>query len=141
MSTDVFDGQHGFRCARLGLNTLGLGQHLHDNATVGADLPLVARRAELAVLTGAIEAARSARGEAALLTGEAGVGKTRLLVEAQREAERRGLLVLKGRAVESGGGLSPTGRGIRSGLGAICRSKGACKRTADPGTDASWLGQ
>ena len=42
-----------------------------------------------------------------LLTGEAGVGKTRLLVEARREAERRGLLVLRGRAVESGGAYRP----------------------------------
>jgi hypothetical protein len=74
---------------------------------VGADLPLIARRAELAILTGAIEAARCGRGKAVLLTGEAGVGKTRLLVEAQREAERPGLLVLKGRAVESGGAYRP----------------------------------
>ena len=74
---------------------------------MGADLPLIARRAELAILTGAIEAARCGRGEAVLLTGEAGVGKTRLLVEAQREAERPGLLVLKGRAVESGGAYRP----------------------------------
>jgi hypothetical protein len=74
---------------------------------VGADLPLIARRAELAILAGAIEAARCGRGEAVLLTGEAGVGKTRLLVEAQREADRQGLLVLKGRAVESGGAYRP----------------------------------
>jgi hypothetical protein len=83
-----------FRCARLGLNTLGLGRDLHDNARVGADLPLVARRAGLASLTGAIEAAKPGRGEAVLLTGEAGVGKTRLLIETQREAEIRGVLVL-----------------------------------------------
>jgi hypothetical protein len=49
--------------------------HLHDNATVGADLPLIARRAELALLISAIEAAKCGRGEAVLLTGEAGVGK------------------------------------------------------------------
>ena len=81
--------------------------HLHDNATVGADLPLVGRRAELAVLAGAIEAARRGRGETVLLAGEAGVGRTRLLVEAQYEAERNGVLVLKGRAVESGGADRP----------------------------------
>ncbi|MFL6044292.1 MAG: ATP-binding protein [Propionibacteriaceae bacterium] len=74
---------------------------------MGEDLPLVARRAELATLTGAIDAAKYGRGEAVLLTGEGGVGKTRLLVEAQREAERQGLLVLKGRAVESGGAYRP----------------------------------
>jgi predicted ATPase/DNA-binding CsgD family transcriptional regulator len=74
---------------------------------VGADLPLIARRAELALLTSAIESAKCGRGEAMLITGEAGVGKTRLLVEAQPEAERRKLLVLKGRAVESGGAYRP----------------------------------
>lgn len=74
---------------------------------MGADLPLVARRAELAILTGAIEATRRGQGDAVLLTGEAGVGKTRLLIETQREAERRGVLVLKGRAVESGGAYRP----------------------------------
>ncbi len=74
---------------------------------MGADLPLIARRAELAILTGALEAAKCGRGEAVLLTGEAGIGKTRLLLEAQREAERWELLVLKGRAVESGGAYRP----------------------------------
>jgi predicted ATPase/DNA-binding CsgD family transcriptional regulator len=94
-------------CARSGPNTLGSRRDLHDNATVGADLPLVARGAELAVLTGAIEAAKDGRGEAVLLTGEAGVGKTRLLLEAQDEAKRQGLMVLKGRAVQSGGAYRP----------------------------------
>jgi predicted ATPase len=56
---------------------------------VGADLPLVARRAELTLLTGAIEAIRRGQGDAVLLTGEAGVGN-RVLIETQREAERRG---------------------------------------------------
>ena len=59
------------------------------------------------MLTGAIEAAKCGRGEAVLLTGEAGVGKTRLLIETQREAEIRDVLVLKGRAVESGGAYRP----------------------------------
>jgi hypothetical protein len=63
---------------------------------VGAELPLVSRRAELAVLAGAIYTAMGGRGEAVLIIGEAGVGKTRLLVEARREAERRGVLVLRG---------------------------------------------
>jgi MoxR-like ATPase len=62
---------------------------------VGADLPLVSRSTDLAVLTGAIEAATRGRGEAVLLTGEAGVGKTRLLAEARHEAERRGVMVLR----------------------------------------------
>jgi DNA-binding CsgD family transcriptional regulator len=75
--------------------------------TVAAELPLVSRRTELAVLTGAIDAAVAGRGETVLLSGEAGVGKTRLLLEARREAERRGILALRGRAVESGGAYRP----------------------------------
>src|SRR6186997_404553 len=59
------------------------------------------------MLTGAIEAAKCGRGEAVLLTGEAGVGKTRLLIETQQVAEVRDVLVLKGRAVESGGAYRP----------------------------------
>jgi predicted ATPase len=74
---------------------------------VGVDLPLVSRSTELAVLTDAIDAATRGQGEAVLLTGEAGVGKTRLLVEARHEAERRGVMVLRGRAVESGGAYRP----------------------------------
>lgn len=86
---------------------VGVRRRSGSECSVGPDLPLIARRAELATLTGAIEATRRGRGEAVLLTGEAGVGKTRLLIETQREAERRGVLVLKGRAVESGGAYRP----------------------------------
>jgi len=59
------------------------------------------------MLTGAIEAAKCGRGEVMLLTGEAGVGKTRLLIETQQVAEVRDVLVLKGRAIESGGAYRP----------------------------------
>ncbi len=58
-------------------------------------------------MTAAINAAWHGNGEAVLITGEAGIGKTRLLSEARVEAERRGLLVLSGRAVESGGAYRP----------------------------------
>ena len=74
---------------------------------VSAELPLVSRHTELAVLTSAIDAAMAGRGEAVLLIGEAGVGKTRLLVEARRYAKRQEILVLRGRAVESGGAYRP----------------------------------
>jgi AAA ATPase domain len=86
---------------------VGVRRRSGSECNVGTDLPLIARRAELAILTGAIEATRRGRGDAVLLTGEAGVGKTRLLIETQREAERRGVLVLKGRAIESGGAYRP----------------------------------
>jgi hypothetical protein len=48
---------------------------------------------------------RSWRGCAAQRRG--GSGETRLLIETQQAAERRGVLVLKGRAVECGGAYRP----------------------------------
>src|SRR6478752_4960069 len=70
---------------------------------MAAELPLVARQLEVAVVTEVIESAADGCGRGVLITGEAGIGKTRLLREARAAAERRGLLVLRGRATESGG--------------------------------------
>lgn len=72
-----------------------------------ANLPLVARQSELSVVRGAVEAARGGHGEAVLITGEAGIGKTRLLDESRAVAVGQGMLALKGRAVESGGAYRP----------------------------------
>jgi AAA ATPase domain len=74
---------------------------------MSAELPLVARAPELAALTGAVDAAMAGKGATALITGEAGIGKTRLLSETRQLAERQGLLVLRGRAIESGGAYRP----------------------------------
>ena len=65
---------------------------------------LVGRAQELAGLTDALEAARSGRGSAHLLTGEGGVGKTRLTLELGERARELGFAVITGRAfpVESG---------------------------------------
>ena len=74
---------------------------------MAAELPLVARQLEVVVVTEVIESAADGCGRGVLITGEAGIGKTRLLREARAAAERRGLLVLTGRAVESGGAYRP----------------------------------
>lgn len=74
---------------------------------MASDIPLVARRRELTAVTEVIESAAAGRGRGVLITGEAGIGKTRLLREAREAAERRGLSVLTGRAVESGGAYRP----------------------------------
>jgi DNA-binding CsgD family transcriptional regulator/tetratricopeptide (TPR) repeat protein len=71
---------------------------------MASDLPLIARDRELSAVTAVIESAADGRGQGVLITGEAGIGKTRLLREARTGAEQQGLLVLTGRAVESGGG-------------------------------------
>jgi DNA-binding CsgD family transcriptional regulator len=62
---------------------------------------LIGRSAELSTLAGAVDSAAAGRGSSLFLTGDAGVGKSRLAKEAAALAAGRGLLVLTGRAVES----------------------------------------
>jgi DNA-binding CsgD family transcriptional regulator len=68
---------------------------------------LVGRGQELAVLRHALGRARHGTGGVVLVTGEAGVGKSRLLAEAFGYAEKLGMPVLVGRAVEGGGPYRP----------------------------------
>jgi DNA-binding CsgD family transcriptional regulator len=62
----------------------------------------VARSAELAELTTALERAEAGQPQALLVAGDAGVGKTRLLEEFTCEAVRRGAAVALGVCVEVG---------------------------------------
>jgi DNA-binding CsgD family transcriptional regulator len=62
---------------------------------------LIDRSAELGALSGALAAATEGRGEMVFVTGDAGVGKSRLVREAVSLASGRGLRVLGGRATES----------------------------------------
>jgi DNA-binding CsgD family transcriptional regulator len=72
--------------------------------TSRAPFPLVGRRAELATLVAALEAAQRGRGSAHLLAGEGGIGKSRLALAAAEAARARGFTQVLGRAypVESG---------------------------------------
>ena len=63
----------------------------------------VGRERELAELTRSLEDAISGRGRLFLLTGEPGIGKSRLAEELARHARDRGALVLIGRCWEAGG--------------------------------------
>lgn len=63
---------------------------------------LVGRDEELSQLTQALEAARLTHGNAWLVTGENGVGKTRLIDELRRGAMVRGVTVMRGQAVRVG---------------------------------------
>jgi len=62
---------------------------------------LIGRSAELGALTDALDAAGQGHGSALFVTGDAGVGKSRLAREAITKATSKGFLVLGGRATES----------------------------------------
>src|SRR4051794_14539206 len=61
---------------------------------------LVGRAAQLGALDGAVEALKREGPAAALLVGEPGIGKTRLLAELAGQADARGHIVLTGSASE-----------------------------------------
>ena len=65
--------------------------------------PFVGRVQELADLTSALEEAASGRGSLVLVTGEPGIGKTRLTSELARVGYERGVRVVTGRCWEEGG--------------------------------------
>lgn len=73
---------------------------------------LVGRDAELTVLRRALEQARSGLGAVVLVTGEAGIGKSRLLRELAREASGAGVPVLSGRGVPDGGAYRPVAEAL-----------------------------
>jgi DNA-binding CsgD family transcriptional regulator/tetratricopeptide (TPR) repeat protein len=72
--------------------------------TYPAKAPLVGRREEIARLTSAIEEAEKGHGRAVFVSGEGGVGKTRLVAAVAEIAAKRGTAVALGRAypVETG---------------------------------------
>jgi hypothetical protein len=91
----------------------------------------VGRKTELARLSAAFEGARTGFGSVAMVAGEAGAGKTRLLREFEAFELERGVLVLWGGAREAGGAspyrpweqalegpvAAPDWDGLRGGLG------------------------
>ena len=75
-------------------------------ARLGSGIPLVARAGEMRRLRAALGRAERAEASAVLLSGDAGVGKTRVLAELSEYAAGRGALVLTGRCLDvSEGGL------------------------------------
>ncbi|HXQ10815.1 MAG TPA: AAA family ATPase [Caulobacteraceae bacterium] len=61
--------------------------------------PFIGRAAEFARLSGLVARAREGSGSFILLSGEAGVGKTRLVHETEAHARNEGMLALTGRCV------------------------------------------
>src|SRR5215212_7582706 len=68
-----------------------------------AEAPLVGRDAELAALLRRLADAGRGQGGVALLAGEPGIGKTRLLAELAEHARRDGWRVLAGHAYDTAG--------------------------------------
>jgi DNA-binding CsgD family transcriptional regulator len=72
-------------------------------ARVGFETPLVGRGRELRALTAALDEARRGRPGLVLVAGDAGVGKTRLLVEFVAQAGQAGATVMIGHCLDIGG--------------------------------------
>jgi eukaryotic-like serine/threonine-protein kinase len=81
------------------------GQRLQRDATAAASAtrPFVGRKTELSYLCNAVDDAGAGRGGVMLVTGEAGIGKTRLMQEVGGWASEKGWRVLVGRCWEEGG--------------------------------------
>ena len=69
----------------------------------GLGPPMFGRAAELATLGRAWSAARTGRGQVVFVTGEAGIGKTRLVSELARRADNAGARVAVGAGFDVGG--------------------------------------
>ena len=69
-------------------------------STIGA-LPLVGRKSELAFFVERLEAALQSRGSVVFITGEAGIGKTRLALEVRHYAQQKGCQWLAGKYEKS----------------------------------------
>ena len=65
------------------------------------ETPLIGREPELTRLRQALRAARQGRGQVVRVTGEAGIGKSRLVAEVAADAAAQGVQVLAGRAYET----------------------------------------
>jgi DNA-binding NarL/FixJ family response regulator len=104
---------------------MATGTHDSLGTAWGKELPLVGRRADVAVLRMALDDALEGRGRTLLLTGEPGIGKSRLLALLAQEARNRQMQVAMGR-----------GFSVESGVpyGAFADALAAPLHTLEPGT-------
>ncbi len=70
-------------------------------------MPLVGRVDDVARLRGALDVAVSGHGQAVLVAGEAGIGKTRLVAELTQASQAAGAQVLSGRCIDLIGAAVP----------------------------------
>src|SRR6476469_7433313 len=77
--------------------------HPYRDTCPMAGQPLVGRSAELEVVERLLAGARAGRGGVVLVSGPAGIGKTRLTEAAVEHAQRTGMAVARGYAVDDPG--------------------------------------
>jgi len=77
------------------------------SVTASGTTAMVGRDRELGEVRRLVEAASAGAGGALLITGEAGIGKSRMLAETVALARAAGFAVLSGRAVPGGGTYRP----------------------------------
>src|SRR5919108_5249640 len=70
-------------------------------ARLGVGIELVGRRHEVSVLTAALDRAAAGKPTGILMSGDAGVGKSRLVAEAVEHAAKDGFAVLVGRCLDT----------------------------------------
>src|SRR5688572_5452648 len=84
--------------------------------------PLIGRDRELSLLRASLDRARTCRGRSVLVTGEAGIGKSRLTREAAAYAFEAGTRILRGRT--SSLGLTVPFRPLTEALLGLSRTTG-----------------
>jgi class 3 adenylate cyclase len=104
-----------------------------------ARIPVVGREAELARLFTALTEAAAGRGGVVMVSGEAGIGKTRLLEELSERAEHTGAFVVYGRCFESE--WSPPYAAFADALAAAVSDLDPVELRADLGLGATTLAQ
>ncbi|GAA4528180.1 helix-turn-helix transcriptional regulator [Amycolatopsis samaneae] len=112
---------------------------------LGSGIPLVGRTHEMRRLGAAFARAERREAGAVLLSGDAGVGKTRLLTELGEHVAARGALVLTGRCIDvrEGGlpylpfaeALAPLGTAADPGIAAAVRARPALGRLLPQGQE------
>ncbi|RME42181.1 MAG: hypothetical protein D6796_14785 [Caldilineae bacterium] len=90
--------------------------NIREEARRGVCLPFLGREEEHTALVAQWEQAQQGQGGLTLVSGEAGVGKTRLVEEVMHYAETQGAMVLRGRCYEFGDSVPyhPIAEALRS---------------------------
>ncbi len=83
------------------LSALATPSRRRGLASVGLDSPMVGREAQLQQLLGLCEVVRAGRGRVAIVMGEPGIGKSRLLTELRKSVEVAGHQKVGARWIES----------------------------------------